>query len=140
MTAGVISKKELLQAESKIRHLLDRFGDSVKLAPIHGDLYPPNILINQGRFAGLLDFDHAKLFDPCFDFVKLRMWTFQEEGDEEAFMKGYREYAGNANYFDEHFAACFGLELLSGFPFWRKQKNDRLAQEYQEAFKEWLSY
>jgi aminoglycoside phosphotransferase (APT) family kinase protein len=45
--------------------------DMVSPMLTHRDLYLANVLVNEGRFAAILDFELAKGYDPLLDFVKL---------------------------------------------------------------------
>ncbi|MER7006511.1 aminoglycoside phosphotransferase family protein [Dactylosporangium sp. NPDC000555] len=49
---------------------------TVPLALIHRDLQPGNIVVHDGRFAAVIDFEQARTADPLYDFVKLREWVF----------------------------------------------------------------
>ena len=111
----------------------------VKPALIHGDLYPPNTLLEAGRFVAILDFEHAKAWDPVHDFVKLNMWTFERyEGSEAAFLEGYRSSLPVTELFDARLHICLGLELLAGFPYWQKHGEDGMLSDYSARFAKWL--
>jgi aminoglycoside phosphotransferase (APT) family kinase protein len=48
---------------------------NVRPALIHRDLQPGNIVVRDGRFASVIDFEQARIADPYYDFVKLREWV-----------------------------------------------------------------
>jgi aminoglycoside phosphotransferase (APT) family kinase protein len=43
---------------------------------VHGDLWPPNLLLRDGRIACVLDFEHARWADRFLDFAKLEEHIF----------------------------------------------------------------
>src|SRR5215472_13306675 len=138
--AGVVSAPQLEQAAERIADCAQRVSPAVWPALVHGDLYPPNTLLRDGRLVAILDFEHAKAWDPVHDFVKLRMWTFEiHEGSEAPFLDGYRSTAPVADLFERRFQVCLGLELLAGFPYWRKHGEDAMLADYLSRFERWLS-
>lgn len=46
------------------------------LTLVHRDLQPGNLLVDDVRFAAVIDFEQARLADPLYDFVKLEQWVF----------------------------------------------------------------
>jgi aminoglycoside phosphotransferase (APT) family kinase protein len=43
---------------------------------LHGDLNPANVLVADGRLAGIIDWSYARCGDPLFDCARLRMNPF----------------------------------------------------------------
>jgi aminoglycoside phosphotransferase (APT) family kinase protein len=137
--AGVLVDSNLETANERILAGALRVSPKVRPGLIHGDLYPPNTLIYEARFTAMLDFEHAKMWDPIQDFVKLRMWTFEKyDQSETPFLEGYRSVAPATEYFDERFAVCIGLELLAGFPHWKKRTEDAMLHDYLNRFERWI--
>ena len=137
--AGVLPPHALEQAGARIADAAQRVSPLVRPALVHADLYPPNTLLRAGRLVALLDFEHAKAWDPVHDFVKLRMWTFERhDGSEEPFLDGYRTTAGAADLFDARLQVGLGLELLAGFPYWKKHGKDAMLTDYLARFERWL--
>jgi aminoglycoside phosphotransferase (APT) family kinase protein len=54
----------------------------------HGDLIPPNILVDQGRLAGVLDCGGFGPADPALDVIA--GWHLLEDGPRTAFRAGLR--------------------------------------------------
>jgi aminoglycoside phosphotransferase (APT) family kinase protein len=107
---------------------------------VHRDLYLPNTLADGGRFRCLLDFEHARAADALTDFVKLRMWVFDEiPGAEADFCTGY---GGNplatAGGRTRHHLAL-GLELLAGLRYWHRIGQANLLADYQRRFSAWVA-
>lgn len=137
--AGVLPKQMLEQAKERIADGAQRVSPVVRPALIHSDLYPPNTLIDTGRFVAILDFEHAKAWDPVHDFVKLQMWTFERhDGSEAPFLEGYRSTAPAVDAFDDRLQVCLGLELLAGSPHWKKHGEDAMLADYQARLERWL--
>lgn len=138
--AGVISDPALEQGAARIAEGARRVSPAVRPALVHGDLYPPNTLLRDGRLVAILDFEHAKAWDPVHDFVKLRMWTFEvQDGSEAPFLDGYRATAPVADLFEQRLQVCLGLELLAGFPYWRKHGEEAMLADYLARFERWLA-
>lgn len=134
--ADVISLPELRRAAGRISDRARRVADAVRPALVHCDLYPPNTLVDEGRFSALLDFEHAKLWDPVHDFVKLGFWMFEPYPDSrEPFLAGYGRLPDR---FDERLDVCLGLELLAGFPYWKRHGEETLLADWKRRFAAWL--
>ena len=65
----------------------------------HDDFHLGNIIIDDGQYAGILDFNRYDWGDPLHEFVKLEWFTWSVS---EAFARGQVDgYFGN-NHFDEN--------------------------------------
>jgi aminoglycoside phosphotransferase (APT) family kinase protein len=137
--AQVLSGAVLADTSEQILREAARVSDLVRAALSHGDLHTPNTLVNDGRFVAILDFEHAKFWDAVFDFVKLRMWTFESQpGSEAPFMEGYQSTAPPLDRFEDRLRVCTGLELLAGLPYWKKSGEEGLLEDYMSRFERWL--
>jgi aminoglycoside phosphotransferase (APT) family kinase protein len=137
--ARVLSDEMLDGAAAQIASEAARVSDAVRPALSHGDVHTPNTLVDEGRFVAILDFEHAKFWDAAFDFVKLRMWTFESrEGSEAPFMEGYRSTAPPLEAFEDRLRVCTGLELLAGLPYWKRGGEEALLDDYLSRFERWL--
>jgi aminoglycoside phosphotransferase (APT) family kinase protein len=137
--ARVLSDDVLDEAVAEIASEAARVSEVVRPALSHGDLHTQNTLVDEGRFVAILDFEHAKFWDAMFDFVKLRMWTFEsQEGSAAPFMEGYRSTAPPLEAFEDRLRVCTGLELLAGLPYWKRSGEEALLEDYLRRFERWL--
>jgi len=67
--------------------LLARIGQGVL---VHSDYHYENILHDDGRVSGILDFEWALSGDPSYDFMAAEERDRQVPGSEAAFVEGYR--------------------------------------------------
>jgi len=76
----VLKVHERLQ-ESMPPPLEPRFGN--------GDLNPSNVLVRDGKLAGLIDFEFAGFFDPLWEFIAPFGWSpeLRNRGLEERFCR-----------------------------------------------------
>lgn len=106
----------------------------------HRDLYLANILIDDGRFVALLDFELAKGKDPLLDFVKLGMLVFEDWPDGiESFLSAYRRVVGLVPLALERLILCHGLEHLTMLPNWQQLGEERLADYSRRQLGDWLA-
>lgn len=138
--AGIVGDSELNAMESAIYEAAKRLSNVTVPALVHCDLYPPNTLVSNGRFTALLDFEHAKFMDPVFDFVKLGMWVFEPIPDAAGpFWDGYVSSFSRADRFQERLWVCVGLELLAGFPYWKRRGEVKLMDDYRSRLRQWFA-
>ncbi len=84
--------------------------------------------MDQDRLVGVIDFEHARLADPLYDFVKLFSTTFPlSAGLEEGFLAGY-EFDPAEPSLMPRFAAVQLLEALSAISYHHKRSNDRAIE------------
>jgi hypothetical protein len=78
--------------------------------------------------------------DPVYDFVKLHMWVFEPFPDAAApFWSGYTAVCGHPERFEERLRVCMGLELLAGFPYWKRHGQLNLLEDYRVRLNRWLA-
>lgn len=135
--AGVLARAEVEAAVAEIRRLAAETADVVTPILVHRDLFLRNTLVFEGRFAAILDFEHARYTDAAVEFVKLGMQLFENHpGSEAAFMRGYGALPAR---FDERFRAAMGLELLGGIPFFARNRMRGELENYHSRLQKWLS-
>jgi len=74
--------------------LAPRLGAFAPTALLHGDLWPGNLLVRDGRLVGLIDWEDARLGDPLLDIAITRLdlvWLYGE-ACAEAFVERMREH------------------------------------------------
>jgi aminoglycoside phosphotransferase (APT) family kinase protein len=100
-----------------LRRAIARLGEELELLPepprshlLHGDLNPANVLVADGRLAGIIDWSYARYGDPLFDFARLRMNPFVRRSPEAV-----RTYFALLDLGDEERAReefCFRFNLV----------------------------
>lgn len=115
-------------------------GSLVQPRLAHLDLHLPNILARDGRLAALLDFEHARWWDPAADLVKLGMWVFGPHPQARApFWAGYAAAGGRLPAAAARARVCAGLEWLSGILYWHRVGDHRMYHDYQQRLHAWLA-
>ena len=56
---------------------------------LHGDIEPAHLFHENGRFSGIVDFGDAKLGDPLYDFVAIRLSIAQDRTSLDALFDAY---------------------------------------------------
>ena len=83
-----------LNGLDEIYHRLYNAIDFERIVPrfIHRDIAMNNLIINNGMFQCLIDFEHAIFFDGVWDFVKLELNILSEIDPmyRECFLKSYQ--------------------------------------------------
>lgn len=93
--ASGVDRQLLDTVEAALSRLGDPFTDDLPRGPIHADYFPDNILFDEGRVSGVIDF-----YFGCFDAyaydlaIALSAWGFDAEGRAlpaalDAFQRGY---------------------------------------------------
>jgi aminoglycoside phosphotransferase (APT) family kinase protein len=114
--------------------------DIVQPGLTHLDLYLPNVLTRRGRLAALLDFEHARWWDPAADFVKLAMWVFEQHpGARTPFWAGYAAAGGRLPAGAARVRVCAGLEWLSGLLYWHQAGDLGMYADYHQRLHAWLA-
>lgn len=112
----------LLRAHAALAPHLDTFALTTLL---HGDMWPGNLLVRDGRLVGVLDWEDARLGDPLIDIAIARLdliWLYGEASAEAfvARMREHREVPGRALALADLYAALrpgSSLELwASAYP------------------------
>lgn len=116
------------KARTRLQRLADGVAPSVRPALVHRDLSLRNTLIEGGRFAALLDFEHARFSDPVLEQVALYLSLFNREpGLLAPFLEGYRSVIPHP-YPNERdrFELLMGMELLGRLAYaWRTGRHDK---------------
>lgn len=134
--AGVLAPEDVVRALAEIEALAAATAPVVTPGLTHRDLCLRNTLASEGRFAGLLDFEHARYTDVVIDFVKLDLQFGEGHPDEfAAFREGYGPLPARAA---ERARAALGLELLGGIPYFARNRLSDALRDYQRRFEAWL--
>jgi aminoglycoside phosphotransferase (APT) family kinase protein len=138
-TAGVLAEHEISMIEDRIVRAAADVSDVVGPALTHRDLYLANVLVDEGRFAALIDFELAKGWDPAFDFIKLGNWMFERYPDSsEPFMAGYRERAAPMAMATERLSVSLALEHFIALPTWAQIDSRELREVASDQLRSWL--
>jgi Ser/Thr protein kinase RdoA (MazF antagonist) len=122
---------ELNAHAQRLRGAAERVAGVIVPTLTHRDLFLRNTLAREGRFAAILDFEHARFTDPVMEFVKLDALLFKpHQGSEEPFMRGYRSVRPEPfPREEERRSLCWGLEFLGAMPFYaRNGQTDELER------------
>lgn len=137
---GLLSAPEVNTVVHRLTRVAENVSGVVTPALTHHDLYLANVLLRDGRFAALLDFEQARASDPMFDFVKLGMWVFARwPGSFEPFVAAYRHRMGRVPDAEERLATCLALENFVALGYWMDQREERLAETSRTVIRNWLS-
>lgn len=127
-------------ARRAIEYDAARIDGMVKPAFTHLDLHLPNVIVRQHRFAALLDFEHARWWDPAADLVKLDMWVFTRYPQARSpFWDGYTAAGGCLPSVRARLRVCRGLEWLSGLLYWRQVGDRVMYADYESRLTAWLA-
>jgi aminoglycoside phosphotransferase (APT) family kinase protein len=134
------SQDVLAAGRALVVDLAKEVSGVVEPVPAHGDVYPPNLLLDvEGRFVALLDLEHVRWVDPVMDFVKPAMWMFADRADWAALYKhGYQARRGLPPLWAERLSVCMGLELLTGVGYWHRVGASAMAQDYSSRLRRWV--
>lgn len=131
----------LTAGRALVAELAEAVSDVVRPAPVHGDVYPPNLLLDDaGRFGTLLDLEHLRWADPVMDFVKPTMWMFPDRAEwAAAYLRGYEAGLGRPERWTERLSVCMGWELLTGIGFWERVGEGSMAADYELRLRRWVA-
>jgi len=108
----------------------------VPLCLIHRDLQAGNVLVRDGRFAGVIDFEQARLADPLYDFVKLTDSVFAlHPGIGPAALAEYG-LDPDAPGTRARLASAFLLEYLSALVYFHKHGNEPMIEVQRTRLRE----
>lgn len=98
---------------------------------VHRDLYLDNVLAHpDGRFAAIIDFDGAEVWDPVVDFVKPRWQIFDDyPGSAQSYLRGYTDVAGPIPRFAQRLRVVEILELANHAANAARSGNTTFAQQ-----------
>jgi aminoglycoside phosphotransferase (APT) family kinase protein len=103
---AAVSRRRLARVAGRLHHatsgaveraIEDHAGRPLSGPPgfAHGDFAPANVIVSQGRLAGLIDFEYARLADPLFDAATFHWLTFHfHPARAEAAWAAFAEAAG----------------------------------------------
>ena len=87
--------------------------ENTRVALVHGDYRPGNMLIRDGRVSAVLDWEMAHLGDPLED---IGWWTMPTRYETEHFIRGAWEYEDFLDYYE----ACSGSPIdMDALQFYR---------------------
>lgn len=137
--AGLLPSACVDDVADELERLAARVTAWVRPAFTHFDLHLPNVVVAGGRFAALLDCEHARWWDPVADLVKLRMWVFDPYPETAGpFQDGYTADGGHLHHLADRLALCQGLELLSGLLYWQRVGDRAMYEDYRHRLRAWL--
>jgi aminoglycoside phosphotransferase (APT) family kinase protein len=137
--AGVLDPGTAAAVGHRVCVAADEIAPLVQPVFTHLDLHLPNIIVRGGQFAGVLDCEHARWWDPAADAVKLTMWVFEPHPEiEEPFWEGYHSAGGQLVEFAHRQWVCAGLEWLSGLLYWPQVGDPAMFTDYQQRLAQWL--
>lgn len=86
----VIAEEELNQYETTFNLLYERLPEADGPCLVHMDYRPGNILINNGRISGLIDFETLRGGSSDIDLTKIKHYVWDRyEGTQREFLAGY---------------------------------------------------
>jgi len=137
--AGLDFGADAAEAVTRIRAGARAVSGVVRPTLVHNDLYLANTLAEAGAFAGLLDFEYARVWDPTSDFVKLTLLVFDtHSAARAAFLSGYRRVRPLPEDFEARLTVALGLELVSGLPSFHRWGDAGVLALYRRALERWL--
>jgi aminoglycoside phosphotransferase (APT) family kinase protein len=135
--AGVPLSEDVQRAMDRLRALGERVSPAVEPALVHHDVYLENVLVTPSGEPVLIDFEHAKIWDPLADWAKLELLEFPRYPDAAAaFAEGYGLAA--VPYEAERRAIAVGLEIVWGIPYFVRWGDAAIAARFGEALRPWL--
>lgn len=111
--SNIVPHKILNIVETFINTKINNLSDNIVPSFLHGDLHLGNIIVNNGKFAGLIDFEGSRYGDKFHDFVKLENWVFDRyKGSRKMFMSGYKNVVDLEVDFEDRLFLYKGIEIL----------------------------
>ena len=115
------------KASTRILKQAEEVSPFVSPVLVHDDIYLSNLLIDATGFAGIVDFEQARSWEPVSDFVKPEILVFSNYVTfKDDFLSSYQETIGLPEHFEARLRVAIGLEVLSGLPFFHRW-NDQSA-------------
>ena len=132
--------RDIAAAVLRLRAAVQHLSASIRPVLVHGDLYPENTVVTDGRLSALLDFEFARLWEPAADFVKLELLAFDAHaGARDSFMAGYERVRGLPDQLRARLDVVLGLELVSAMPFFLRWNDTAAVRLYEDRLSRWLS-
>ncbi|MBO0879031.1 MAG: aminoglycoside phosphotransferase family protein [Mycobacterium sp.] len=141
-TTEILPTTVMAAAVDQIRRTVVGLGEIVRPAWTHRDLHLANIVVTEtGGFAGLLDCEHARWWDPVADAIKLGMWVGEHHPEtEKAFWAGYFSFSLPLHQIRRRRRVCAGLEWLSGLAYWHRVGDYAMLENYRSRLISWLGH
>lgn len=109
----LIDLKLLNSLEEKIIIRIEDLSNKILPSFVHGDLHLGNIIVNNGEYKALIDFESSRFADSVHDFVKLDNWVFSKyKNSYENFILGYRSISHFEVDFEERLLLYKAIEIL----------------------------
>jgi aminoglycoside phosphotransferase (APT) family kinase protein len=105
------------------------------LSLIHCDLQPGNLLVHDGRFTAVIDFERARLADPLYDFVKLEEWVFPLHPNIAPSLRAAYGLDLSDRDVRARLAVVSLIEHLSAINYFHKQRKRDLVADQQQRLR-----
>lgn len=135
---AAVDPQILAEIRLRLGDLRDRVARVSQPVLIHGDIGLRNLLEHQHRFAGLIDFEHAKFHDPAYDFVKLSFFLADQPDCWQSLLQHYFAEIGEVAQFGLRLQLLSGIEILSGLPYWHRTGDSVMHADYLRKLDSWL--
>ena len=138
--AGLDPGETVRRAVEKLDGLVDMCASAARPALVHNDVYLDNLLVAPDGRPVVIDFEHARLFDPLQDLVKPEMFIEPRwPGSTAAIRLGYEEQ-GPVPLFEERLHLGIGLELVWALPFFHQWGDHSVVDAYRKRLTSWLAH
>jgi aminoglycoside phosphotransferase (APT) family kinase protein len=125
-------------AAAVVAGLAARVSPDVRPALTHRDVYLDNVVVDLRGRPVLIDFEHAKLWDPLADLAKLDLFVFPGlAGSADAFARAYGLEA--RPHHRERRALALGLELIWSVPYFTRWDEAPMADRMRAELVAWLA-
>lgn len=137
---GVLESAEIDAIRARLIREAETITAEVRPTLTHRDLYLANVLVNNGRFAALLDFEVAKGHDPLVDFIKLGTHIFESWPESfDPFMAAYRRQNARLPHATERLQLCLALDQFVSVPNWVHYRAEQLLRDSCQRLRDWLT-
>ncbi len=128
---GVYDALRLEHLRRRVTEVAAQVDSVVRPALVHRDLYFGNIVHGSWSVTGLIDFEHARIWDPVADMVKIELWVFPELSiDPREFWDAYEAEARTLPEYGDRLAVAQVLEGFAALPTWYGLDDARLIRQY----------
>lgn len=135
---AAVDAQTLAEVRQRLGDLRDHVARVSQPVLIHGDIGLRNLLEHEHRFAGLIDFEHAKFHDPAYDFVKLSFFLADQPDCWQSLLQHYFAEIGEVAQFGLRLQLLSGIEILSGLPYWHRTGDSAMHTDYLRKLDAWL--
>ena len=135
----LLPKSSLSLVENKLKNKWYVLNNIDTPSFVHGDLHLGNVLWNDGHIVGIIDFESCKFLDSLYDFVKLKLWVFDEYSQYYSdFLEGYSNTNKLPDDMDERLDIYMGVEYLYFIEYFgHKYYQEDMLTRYQNKIKQW---